>query len=290
VQGKWLSCETWANLINQRSTIGTTITVNGTTMTVNGGSISRILSRDKELKVSAEIFSGANSTGFFKVEYKHTKFYYACQAGESILRPNLTQSWYDAVMKNQCIQRTRSREALSGSTVMSVADSDAVSSQQNKKRRKSSRPNLPQPQLSLDVLRQQTYFDSPEAEKLFKPIEDETVLDAIDRRIELWQSVQQNVDGWKNMITGDSDYEHCSPKSIHKLKQQAVMLLQAYGIAKEEMFARKSTWDQCCEKSVKAAIFLGMTAGLKSKTLQNWHHVFAESPEGFVGGPNGELP
>jgi hypothetical protein len=331
LQGKWLSCETWANLINQRSAISQVsysarirrpwkrgrqrdrsedgekrgrqregsedgergITGESTiitTMAVNGGTVSRSLASDEQLKVSAEIFSGANSTGFFMVAYKHTKFYYACQAGESILRPKLTQSWYEEVMKSQSIQQNPSSEAFAGSTVMSVADTDAVPSQQKKKRRTSGGRNLPQLQLPLDVLRKQTYFDSPEAAKPFKPMKNETVLDAIDRRIELWQSVQQYFDGWKNMIIGDSDYDQCSPKSIHNLKQQAVTLVQAYGIAKEEIIARKSTWEQCCEKSVKAGKSLGMTACLSSNTLQHWHLLFVESPEGFVGDPNVELP
>jgi hypothetical protein len=108
LRGKWLSCETWANLINQRLTtsqVSYTARIRGkrkrgrqregsedgergstgestiiTTMAVNGGTVSRSLASDEQLKVSAEIFSGANSTGFFMVAYKHAKFYYACQA------------------------------------------------------------------------------------------------------------------------------------------------------------------------------------------------------------------
>jgi hypothetical protein len=39
-------------------------------------------------------------------------------------------------------------------------------------------------QLTMDELRKQSYFDSTEAEVLFNPsTEDETVLDAIDRRM-----------------------------------------------------------------------------------------------------------
>jgi hypothetical protein len=258
MQYRWVSCETWAIIINQRSTIGTNITV-------NGGTVARSLSSDPELQSFADIYSGTNLTGYFRVVYKKTTFYYVCKAGESVLRPKLTPSWYDEVTKNQFIQRTRSREALSGSTVMSVADSDAVSSRQKKKRRtssrrKSSRSNLPEPRLLLDALRQQTYFDSPEAEILFKPTEDETVLDAIDRRIEVWQSVNETSCGWKNMLAGDKDYEFCTAKHIHRLKQQAVMLVQAYHIAKEEMVAGKSTWNQCCEKSVKMANRVGHKA------------------------------
>jgi hypothetical protein len=39
----------------------------------------------------------------------------------------------------------------------------------------------------VSILRQQTYFHSPEAQKLFKPNEGKSVIDAIDRRIALWK-------------------------------------------------------------------------------------------------------
>jgi hypothetical protein len=39
----------------------------------------------------------------------------------------------------------------------------------------------------------QTYFDSTEAEMLFKPTDEETVLDAIDRRIDLGISLSNTI-------------------------------------------------------------------------------------------------
>jgi len=66
MQDRWVSCETWASAINQRTNIGTT-------MTVNGGTVSRSLSSDKQLQAAVEVFSGANSTGFFMVVFMKTK-------------------------------------------------------------------------------------------------------------------------------------------------------------------------------------------------------------------------
>jgi hypothetical protein len=50
------------------------------------------------------------------------------------------------------------------------------------------------------------------------------------------------------------------------------MLVQAYIITKEEMIAEsKSTWDQCCEKSIKMANRFGMMACVNGGTLRKWH-------------------
>lgn len=84
------------------------------------------------------------------------------------------------------------------------------------------------------------------------------------------------------MIAGDSDFNQCTPRDTFRLEQQAVMLVQAYHIAKEEMIDRESTWDQCCKESVKWANRIGMVACTKSETLQDWHHSFVQSPEGLT--------
>jgi hypothetical protein len=91
-----------------------------------------------------------------------------------------------------------------------VADGDAdgsiaVPNRDWTKRRKTSGPDILQ--LTIDELRKQSYFDSREAEALFNPAEEETVLDAIDRRIELWKGVHERVLGWQNMVTEDSEYD-----------------------------------------------------------------------------------
>ena len=173
---------------------------------VTDGTVSSSLSRDEVLKNNAHNYSrGANDTGYFKVEYDHKHIYYVCNPGDQIDRSKLTKDWYTKVIKDQFTRRTRSSEARSGTVAMSVADTIAVSGQDRRKLRKTSRAD--QPQVAIDERRQQTYFDSPEAEILFKPTEDETVLEALDRRIELFQGVHERVDGWQNMVAGDSDYE-----------------------------------------------------------------------------------
>jgi hypothetical protein len=130
--------------------------------------------------------------------WDHTQIYYVCNAGDYVERPKLTASWYAEVMKNQHI------------AAVTVADEDAdgsiaVPNRDRTKLRKTNGPDILQ--LTIDELRKQSYFDSTEDEMLFNPTEDETVLDAIDRRIELWKGVHERVHGWQNMVTGDSDYD-----------------------------------------------------------------------------------
>jgi hypothetical protein len=68
------------------------------------------LARDEELRNNVERYeTGANKTGFFKVEFNKKKFYYVCNAGDSILRPRLTKSWFDKVMENQLTHEAVSR-------------------------------------------------------------------------------------------------------------------------------------------------------------------------------------
>jgi hypothetical protein len=87
LRDRWLTCETWASAINS-------LTTEGIDVDVNSGTVSGSLSRDEELKAHADRYKlGENDTGYFKVEFKRTKFYYVCNPGDHIERPKLTKSW-----------------------------------------------------------------------------------------------------------------------------------------------------------------------------------------------------
>jgi hypothetical protein len=267
LRDRWLTCETWASAIN-------VLTRDGIDVDVNTGTVGSSLSRDNVLSTYADRYQpGENDTGYFKVVWDHTQFYYVCNPGSRIERPRLTTRWYAEVMKNQQIVP----EDVDADGSITVPNRD-----RSKRRKTRSARSQDETPLDIEELRKQTYFDSADAEKLFKPTEDETVLDAIDRRIELWKGVHERTDGWQNMVAGDSDYNKYTEYNICRLKQQAVMLLEACTLAKEEMIDGKSTWDQCCKKAVKIANRFGMMACGSSKTLRQWHHAFVQSPEGFT--------
>jgi hypothetical protein len=163
LRDRWLTCETWASAIN-------TLTTDDINFTLNAGTLGSSLSREQTFLANAHRYEpGVNITGFFKCDFKHTKFYYVCNAGDCIERPKLTASWYAEVMKNQQIVPVTAAAVNCMDITMEI-------NEDRTKRRK----------LTIEKLRKQTYFDSTEAEMLFKPTEDETVLDAIDRRIDLW--------------------------------------------------------------------------------------------------------
>jgi hypothetical protein len=109
---------------------------------------------------------------YFKVVWDHTKIYFVCNAGDYIECPKLTASWYAKVMRNQHIASlpTRMPTAVlpcrieTGRSAAKLADQTYYN-------------------LQLMNFAKQSYIDSTEAEVLFNPTEDETALDAIDRRM-----------------------------------------------------------------------------------------------------------
>jgi hypothetical protein len=95
LRDRWLTCETWASAIKWHST-------EAVNFDVNSGSVSSSLSRDNELSNYADRYKpGENDTGYFKVVWDHTHFYYVCKPGNHIERPKLTTRWYDKVMTEE---------------------------------------------------------------------------------------------------------------------------------------------------------------------------------------------
>jgi hypothetical protein len=100
--------------------------------------------------------------------------------------------------------------------------------------------------------------DSPEARQVFKPITssnrlrrmrtgavvnddatttdsstfcNETAKEAVQRRIQLLQSVHASEDGWKSVIIGRDEHNYCSKLEIFEIRQRSTFLCCAYQMA-----------------------------------------------------------
>jgi hypothetical protein len=71
------------------------------------------------------------------------------------------------------------------------------------------------PRVAPEQIKQQTYWESSEAMKLFFPSEDDaSVMECLQRRILLISSVGASVDGWRLVVDGGDPDDLCSPNDI----------------------------------------------------------------------------
>ena len=96
---------------------------------------------------------------------------------------------------------------------------------------------------------EETYWDSPEAKKLFfdNSSDNRDVLDVLHERIERLRQVNKTVTGWKDLIEKHDKGNLCSPYNIFIIRQRCCILCLAYTYAIEEMNSAK--WIVQCYKS-----------------------------------------
>jgi hypothetical protein len=83
----------------------------------------------------------------------------------------------------------------------------------------------------------ETYWDSPEAKKLFlgNLTDDRDVIEVLEERIERLQQVNRTMDGWRDLIDKHDKDNLCSPYDIFISRQRCSILCLAYTFAFEEM-------------------------------------------------------
>ncbi|KAG7373561.1 hypothetical protein IV203_034285 [Nitzschia inconspicua] len=117
-----------------------------------------------------------------------------------------------------------------------------------------------------------TFWDSPEAYKLFRPRpSDSNCLSAVERRIELLQRAQQ-FEGWRDLVHGRDPDNVCSNYDKLVIRQKSMFILKAYQIAILEM--NRKTWLECCEIAVHEINLLGVTLTTRGDNLSRWHRLF----------------
>ena len=135
----------------------------------------------------------------------------------------------------------------------------------------------------VDAIRNIKYFESSEARTLFGPEENETVPQALQRRIELLRRANSTMDGWRDVISGGDPDDLCDETHILRIRQKSQYLCKAYMMALNEMDGAKKFFN-CCEETVVALSGLGLgnpNVPTSAETLRKWNMEFKKN-NGFV--------
>jgi hypothetical protein len=217
--------------------------------------LNRSLGRNPDFK--NEIGRQQNTVGLFRLEFNKELYYWL--GGEPKFPRPPTELW-----RNKILEADKQPLETTEDTVDNNADESCNDKPPPAKRQ---RPRV------YDL--QQTYWDSPEALKLFRPAEDDdTVIACMERRIELLALVNRTCEGYR-LVIDDDDYLKCSDKEKFEIRQRCQLLCHAYVLAKEHMNDWK--WMQCCDTACRQLNPTGnisMRSGLGITTL---HQQFREN-------------
>ena len=124
------------------------------------------------------------------------------------------------------------------------------------------------------------YWQSNEAKKLFRPLDNETdSYVAVNAQIEILSDAMETPLGLISILeNGDQiDLDSISPYQIFYLKQKVTMLHIALNVAVKNMMCLQN-WSACCEKAIECAKETIGKGGIKSeRTIRNWYKQFREN-------------
>ncbi|KAI2497528.1 hypothetical protein MHU86_16982 [Fragilaria crotonensis] len=124
----------------------------------------------------------------------------------------------------------------------------------------------------------ETYWDSPEAKLLFRPLASEsTALDAIDNQIKALRDVNKSSNAFLT-VAGNLDELNEDDVTEHQkwvIQQKAQYLALALHLARENM--NGWTWQKCCEKTIGELQRQGLTLATRHETVSKWYRSFRET-------------
>ena len=277
LSNRWLPAATWAELLVKSGHI------DPTSVTVDARKFNTAMSKSILFGESMTHFDGTNQSGMFRVCYQKQFFYYFTEKKRQVNYPfPLDKAWKEraeqAAVNALSIPWTRGRPPASSESQEVVENGKLLQTIGN-----SSEPppnKVPRTDATssagggISSCSCSYWPSSPEAYYLFKPRADsgETPQEAVERRIQLLQSVHKHEDSWRNVIVGRDADNFCTKAEIVEVRQRATFLCCAYQLALEHM--NRWTWQDCCRETCKRLNSLGMSQATFYKTVSEWNGVF----------------
>ncbi len=118
------------------------------------------------------------------------------------------------------------------------------------------------------------FWTSPEAVALFKPLNDESILEPIDNQMLLLEEVNKSEFGHIQVVENvkDINLNDVSGYQLLALRQKCMFWILALTLAKENMI--KWAWKTCCETSVQQLNKCGIKQAKHFQTITEWYKQF----------------
>jgi hypothetical protein len=235
-----------------------------------------------------ERFDKTNTTGIFRVTYRHAKFYCVTGFNEQVEYPiPLDNKWKDAVIAASKdffnIRLTRTTSLFSWQDEDNTTATTSSLSSRNKRQRISDVQEMevePPAVTTTQTIEEEedvmsfSYWSSGEAHKLFGSHdgEDQNVRETLEKRITVLQTVCKELEGWRNVVHGRDRDDLCSKRDIFSLKGRSMILCFAYRLAVDNM--NEWTWEQCCIEACSQLNKIGIVQATHHRTVQDWNVEF----------------
>jgi len=269
LRDKWIRGSAWVKALNALGYVNHT-------QEVKVGDFNRAMARSNKYGDLMVRFDGSNHSGIFKVVYRREQFYYVCtQAEQTPAYPPMSRKaeaklWFDSVVKAES-------RAFRESSEDEEEESEDDTETQAAKRQRTQRTV----HITPASIANQSYWENEVAERCFgKKDDDDSVQDAIERRISILRSANETVEGWRHVVVGRDPDNLCSSHDIHAIRQKSQLLCLAYSVALEKIETNKVTWEACCKEACVSLNAIGNIRATNYRTLSDYNIEF-RSGEAF---------
>jgi hypothetical protein len=231
-------------------------------------STSLVRAINRQWKESLDDFTASNTTGEPRNSsgtHQKVTYFYVTTPGQRPKKPQVAQIFEEEDLQDEFVLRARKRKKASGE----VEQKNAALSQSATKKSEA--------EADLNFL---SYWESPEANSLFLPVQNESIPECLMRRIQILGHCSSKASGWVDCVETHDKDGLCSEFNAHKIRQQCNLLSQAYIFALDHMNQHpdydkvNKTWADCCDKAIRHLNPLGIIAATNGRTIQTWHCEF----------------
>jgi hypothetical protein len=281
-RGRWVCDETWFRVLKVDYPSLESLHDKGFTRSNLNKAIASVF------KHTLDDFTESNTTGKFRRGFSRTCpydttlkrkvwYYYVTEEGTLVERPpegvQLNTPLEDATIRPS---RSRLRDNEGDDVTRSIRQriSDSETSRSNTVTNNTVTNNS-----TRRLAQSFSYWNSPEARKLFAPSEatkNDSLIDLLSRRIEKLQNVSRFPKGWRDVIETHDKDNLCTPYDINIIRQKSQLLCLAYLYALDSM----NNWQwmaDCCASACSDLNRIGIAAATNAQTIVRWNQQFRSS-------------
>ena len=300
-QHKWMSSDTWAALINKYYVFDNTLAFNGKDLLASINS-----KKQRHLQAQLDLRSSVpkDHIGIFREKHRfhggssYTWFFYATDKGQC---PDKTEKkWHETIndandLLNKVITRNEAIETKNTTKVILNLHPFTPPSKKRKiltpVRLRTSETLAPENKSpnglscssvvhhcpSTTTAPTFSYWDSPEARKLFRVEEDEDTQQSIRLQIEVLMKANASDTSYLELIHGSHTMDDTTLSNFekHMIRQKSQLLCMSLNLALENM--NGWTWNKCCREAIETGKKMGMSVATNPKTIEKWYRNFRET-------------
>ena len=216
--------------------------------------------------------------------------YFTTSPGNTIKKPKVSSAWYNSIVTCKPKAVITRNTAIKRNVPVEIVDS--VGSPQIKKRREAYIHRSKQaatlslvaikmePNLKAAEILEESYWESPEAFKLFGLRNEE--MDYVSEEDSVLTDLHQQNDeltcgfgtatGWKDLLEDSDNDDICSQHDIFVVQNKCRYVSVALSHAMKEMPTRD--WKQCCKDAITTLSNVAIDYIKNPETVQLWHQEF----------------